>query len=409
MLTARRGGPLVGTARVPGDKSCSHRALILGAMAEGETRIEGLNEGADVMATAAALRAFGRTVQRLGDGQWRVVGGRWRSPEAAIDCGNSGTTARLLIGAVAGMAGVEATFVGDASLSRRPMGRLTAPLRRMGARIECGDTLPLTVRGGALEGIAHVNRPPSAQVKSALVLAGLAAGAAVEIEEPMASRDHTEIMLRQLGGGTRDIAIGGDPSAAAFPLVAAATVAGSDVRVEGILANPLRTGLYRVLERMGADIGWSSARVRSGEAVADVRVRQSPLRACRVAANEVAGLIDEVPALAVACAFAEGESVIEGLGELRVKESDRLAAIAAGLASCGVASKVRGDDLHIVGAGRVRGGATVESEGDHRIAMALLTLGLASEQPVTIDREEMIATSFPGFAEAMRGIGAEIG
>lgn len=408
MLTARRGGPLEGEAAVPGDKSCSHRALILGAMARGETVIEGLGEGADVLTTVAALRDFGRRVERLGEGRWRVEGGDWRTPRSPIDCGNSGTTARLLIGAVAGMAGVEATFVGDDSLSRRPMRRLVEPLRRMGADIDGGKTLPLKVRGARLGGIVHENVPPSAQVKSALLLAGLASGVRVAIREPEASRDHTEIMLREFERGASEIAIAGDPSAAAFPLVAAAIVPGSDVRIAGMLANPLRMGLFRVLERMGADVVLSNGREQSGEAVADIRVRYAPLSACRVAANEVPALIDEVPALAVACALADGRSVIEGLGELRVKESDRLAGIAAGLEGCGVEARVDGDDLHIVGRGRVPGGAIVATGGDHRMAMAFLTLGLASEQPVSIDRPEMIATSFPEFVATMRALGADI-
>ena len=408
MLTARRSGPLAGEARIGGDKSCSHRALILGAMTPRETVIAGLGEGADIDATVDALRAFGRAVEREEDGRWRVEGGSWRSPERPVDCGNSGTSARLLIGAVAGMAGVEATFVGDEGLSARPMRRLVGPLRRMGAEIDGGETLPMTVRGGRLEGIDHVNDPPSAQVKSALLLAGRAAGVAVTVREPVASRDHTEIMLREFECGGREIRIGRDPSSAAFPLVAAAIVPGSEASVTGMLVNPLRLGLYRTLERMGADVALSNRRVQSGEAVADIRVRYAPLRACRVAAREVAALIDEVPALAVACALADGQSVIEGLSELRVKESDRLAAIAAGLEACGVKARVGGDDLHIVGRGSVPGGASVATGGDHRMAMAFLTLGLASEQPVSVDRDEMIATSFPGFAEAMRALGADI-
>lgn len=406
MLTARRGAPLAGVAKVPGDKSCSHRALIIGAMTAGETRIEGLNEGADVLATVEAVRAFGRRAERLGGEAWRVEGGAWRSPDGPVDCGNSGTTARLLIGAVAGMPGVEATFVGDQSLSARPMRRVVEPLRLMGADIDGGVTLPLTVRGARLGRIDHVNDPPSAQVKSALLLAGLAAGVEVRVEEPVASRDHTEIMLEAIGGGA--IAIGCDPSAAAFPLVAAAIIPGSAVRVERMLANPLRMGLYRALEQMGADIAYTNRRMQSGEAVADMDLRHAPLRACRVAASEVPALIDEVPALAVVCAFAEGESVIEGLGELRFKESNRLAAIVAGLAACGVEAWTSSDDLHIAGRGTVPGGARVTSHGDHRIAMAFLTLGLASQKPVSVDGEEMIAVSFPGFAEAMRDIGADI-
>ncbi|HET9355952.1 MAG TPA: 3-phosphoshikimate 1-carboxyvinyltransferase [Sphingomicrobium sp.] len=411
MLTARRSGPLAGEARVPGDKSCSHRALILGAMAQGETEIEGLGESADVLATVDALRAFGRPVERIGAGRWRIAGGNWQSPDEPIDCGNSATTARLLVGAVAGMAGVTATFTGDPSLCARPMLRLVEPLRRMGADIDGVDRLPLTVRGVRLSGIEHDNEPPSAQVKAALLLAGLAAAAPVTIRERMPSRDHSEIMLREFGGpplrGTT-VRIGGDPSSAAFPLVAAAIVPGSDVRLSGMLANPLRLGLIRVLERMGADLALSNERRQSGEVIADIRVRHAPLTCCRVAAGEVPALIDEVPALAVACAFADGQSVIEGLGELRVKESDRLAGIASGLEACGVEARVVGDDLHIVGRGSVPGGASVSTGGDHRIAMAFLTLGLASEQPVSVDRDEMIATSFRGFVDTMRALGGDI-
>lgn len=405
MLTARRSGPLTGTALVPRDKSCSHRALILGAMVAGETLIEGLNEGTDVLATVEALRSFQRPVERIGERIWRVEGGTWQSPVGPVDCGNSGTTARLLIGAVAGMAGVEATFVGDTSLSARPMGRLVEPLRRMGAEIIGGETLPLTVRGAPLHGIEHCNDPPSAQVKSALLLAGLAAGVPVQVREAVPSRDHTEIMLR---AASKAVRIGADPSAAAFPLVAAAIVPGSEVRVQGMLANPLRMGLYRALERMGAAVSLTNQREQSGEMIADMAVRHAPLKPCRVTADEVPALVDEVPALALACAFADGESVIEGLGELRVKESDRLGAIVVGLATCGVEARIDGDDLRIAGRAAVRGGATVASRGDHRIAMAFLTLGLAGEQPVSVEGEEMIATSFPGFVAAMRAIGADI-
>ena len=411
-LTARRSGPLIGEVRIPGDKSCSHRALVLGAMAPGETLIEGLGESEDVLATVRALRALGRPVERVAEGQWRVEGGAWRSPTGPIDCGNSGTTARLLIGAVAGMRAVGATFIGDPSLSRRPMRRLVAPLLRMGAEIEGADTLPLTVRGTRLRGIEHLNEPPSAQVKSALLLAGLASGASVTIREPAASRDHTEIMLRHFQRHealrATSVGIGGDPSSAAFPLVAAAIVAGSDVRIAGMLANPLRLGLVEVLTRMGAPIVVSNRRQKSGEETVDIAVGSAPLRACRVDPAEVPALIDEVPALAVACAFADGESVIEGVGELRFKESDRLGAIVAGLTACGVAAQTDGDDLHISGAGSVPGGATVATGGDHRIAMAFLVLGLASEAQVNVDSADMIATSFPGFVETMNLIGADI-
>ena len=423
-LTARRTGPLRGDAFISGDKSCSHRALVLGAMAEGETVIHGLSDCADVEATIAALLAFGVPIERAAN-RCRIIGQPWSSPSSPIDCGNSGTTARLLIGAVAGMSGVTAHFVGDASLSGRPMQRLIDPLRRMGAGIDGEATLPLTISGARLGGIDHRNVPASAQVKSALLLAGLGASAPTRITEPCPSRDHTEIMLREFGcqvasendaiilGANRrlggaEIGIGADPSSAAFPLVAAAIVQGSEVSVEGMNVNPLRTGLYEVLEEMGANVSLSNERIMSGEIVADMKVAFSSLSPCHVTANRIPAMIDEISALAIACAFADGESVIEGLGELRHKESDRLGVIVAGLTACGVVAVARGDNLHIFGRESVRGGAEVATEGDHRIAMAFLALGLASEQPATVDRPEMIATSFPGYVEVMRALGADI-
>jgi 3-phosphoshikimate 1-carboxyvinyltransferase len=429
-LAATPGSPLAGEAAIPGDKSCSHRALIFGAMADGETRIEGLLESADVLATARAVEAFGAKVERGEGGQWRVESAPWRSPVEPVDCGNSGTAARLLMGAVAGMPGLKAIFTGDASLSARPMGRVTAPLARMGARIEGSDRLPIVVEGARLGGIDYRNVPASAQVKSAILLAGLGTNAQARVVEPMPSRDHSEIMLSIFGcevavddtpegwavslGDKRrlsgcDLKIGADPSSAAFPLVAAAIVPGSDVMVRGIIVNPLRTGLYEVLETMGGDIELSNERIQSGEVVANIRIRHSNLGPCRVSAERVPAMIDEIPALAIACAFADGESVIEGLGELRVKESDRLGAIVAGLTACGVAAVADGDALRIFGKGEVRGGAAIATRGDHRIAMAFLTLGLGAQAPVEVDEAEMIATSFPGFVETMQGIGADIG
>ena len=428
-LTANPGSPLGGEAAIPGDKSCSHRALIFAAMAEGESRIEGLLESEDVLATARAIESVGARASRQEAGKWSVQGVAWVSPAGPVDFGNSGTAVRLLMGAVAGMPGVCATFTGDASLSARPMGRVKSPLERMGARIEGGDRLPLTVHGARLGGINHRNVPASAQVKSAILLAGLGSSAAVQVVEPVPSRDHSEIMLAQFGcqvevddteegwavrlGERRalspcKIVLGADPSSAAFPLVAAAIVPGSDVIARGVIVNPLRTGLYEVLEAMGADIELSNERIQSGEIVADVRIRHSDLRVCHVRADQVPAMIDEIPILAIACAFAEGESRIDGLGELRVKESDRLAVLVAGLTACGVTTAVDGDALHIFGKGRVKGGARVSTHGDHRIAMAFLVLGLAAEQPVEVDEAEMIATSFPGFAEAMRSLGADI-
>ena len=410
MLTARPGGPLAGTVAVPGDKSISHRALILGAMAEGETRISGLNPGADVAATIAALRALGCSIEERPGAGWTVRGSAWHSPAAPIDCGNSGTTARLLVGAFAGTEGIEATFVGDRSLSARPMGPLVAALRSMGADILGGPTLPLTVRGRRLLGLAYRNLPPSAQVKSALLFAGLAARVSVRVEEPLPTRDHSEILIAEMGGGPLHgiaVTIGGDPSAAAFPLVAAAIVTGSEVTIAEVNVNPRRSGLLRTLERMGAHVSPIEARCLSGEPIADLRLRQAGLRACTVPADEVPALIDEVPALAAACALAEGRSVIRGLGQLRGKECDRLDAIVAGLGDCGVQAWADGDDLVIDGARQVRGGA-VDSRGDHRIAMAFLTLGLASAEGVTVSDTGMIATSFPGFDQTMRALGADI-
>jgi len=427
-LRSSPSGALRGVAAVSGDKSISHRALIIGALAEGETRIEGLLEADDVFATVRALQAFGVAVGRDGAGAWRVGGGAWSSPEQPIDCGNSATAARLLIGAAAGFA-LTATFTGDESLRARPMGRLTHPLMRMGARFEGGDQLPLTLTGGKLAGIEHVNRPASAQVKSAILLAGLRAHGNVSVTEPLPSRDHSEILLAQFGAeveigevadgrvvrlgsdrslSARDVRVAADPSSAAFPLVAAAIVPGSEVTVEGMNINPLRTGLYEVLEEMGADIALSDERVEAGEVVGDVHVRHASLQPCHVAACRVAAMIDEIPALAIACSFADGESVIEGLAELRHKESDRLGAIIAALAACGVVALADGEALRIFGRGTVRGGGEVVTAGDHRIAMAFLTLGLAAERPVVVDGAEMIVTSFPGFVQTMRAIGADV-
>jgi 3-phosphoshikimate 1-carboxyvinyltransferase len=428
-LIATPGSPLQGEAAIPGDKSCSHRALILGAMAKGETRIHGLLESDDVLSTAQALGAFGMEIDRIADSDWIVRGGNWRSPDGPIDCGNSGTTARLLMGAVAGMPGVSATFTGDASLSARPMQRVSSPLGRMGAKLGGSDRLPITVEGARLGGIEHRNVPASAQVKSAILLAGLGTSAAIQIIEPVPTRDHTEIMLGQFGGRAevndtpdgwvvelgdkrslegRELSIGADPSSAAFPLVAAAIMPGSDVKVRGMLVNPLRTGLYETLEGMGVEIELSNERIQSGEIIADIRVRHSNLRPCEVRAEQIPAMIDEVPALAIACAFADGESLIEGLAELRAKESDRLGAIMAGLAACGVAATADGDSLRIFGRGQVRGGGNIVSHGDHRVAMAFLALGLGAEQPVEVDEAGMIATSFPGFTQVMRSLGADI-
>lgn len=385
--------------------------------------IAGLLESEDVLATAEALRAFGVRVERFGPGRWRVIGGAWRSPEQAIDCGNSGTSARLLMGAAAGQ-GVRASFTGDASLSRRPMRRVRAPLEAMGVRFEGGDTLPLTVEGPVTRGLSHLNVPASAQVKSAVLLAGLGTDLAVEVAEPVPSRDHTEIMLAEFGveversGSTvrlgarrslsgRLVSVAGDPSSAAFALGAAAIVPGSEVTVADVLLNPHRSGFVMALQRMGADLAMSNIRGQCGETIGDVRVRFGPLFGAEFTAEEIPSMVDEIPILAVVAAGARGETRIEGLDELRHKESDRLALMAEGLAACGVEAFSEGDAL-VVRGGAIRGGAEVRTEGDHRIAMSHLVLGLAAQAPVTVTEADMIATSFPTFREAMRGIGAMI-
>ncbi|MGZ2410631.1 3-phosphoshikimate 1-carboxyvinyltransferase [Sphingomonas sp. F9_3S_D5_B_2] len=421
-LVGTRAGPLVGDVEVPGDKSISHRALILGGLAYGETRISGLLEGADVLHTADAVRSFGVEVERLGPGEWRVRGCVWRSPASPIECGNSGTSVRLLMGAAAGFP-MRATFTGDASLSSRPMERVLAPLRTMGARTD-GSALPITIQGGDLQGIRFVNEKASAQVKSAILLAGLRASGDVEVFEPSPSRDHTENLLRNFGcevecrdgvirlGARRnlkgaEVRVPGDPSSAAFPIVAGLIVPGSQLTVRNVMVNPLRTGLVATLQEMGADIRVQKKRTAGGEEIADLMVAASKLRGVEVPAGRAPSMIDEYPVLAVAAAFAEGRTVMHGLSELRVKESDRLAAIVAGLRACGVEAREEGDSLVVEGlAGPPAGGAEVEAHDDHRIAMSFLVVGLAADNPVTVDSAEMIATSFPGFVPLMRSLGA---
>ncbi|TMJ63974.1 MAG: 3-phosphoshikimate 1-carboxyvinyltransferase [Alphaproteobacteria bacterium] len=433
---ARHGGPLAGAIRVPGDKSISHRALMLGALAIGRTEITGLLEGEDVLATAAALNALGASVTRGGDGRWSVDGigvGGLAEPQDLLDLGNSGTAARLLLGVLATHP-ITAFVTGDASLRRRPMGRVVEPLSRFGARFVSreGGRLPLAVSGAA-DPIPIVYRlpVPSAQVKSAVLLAGLNAPGATIVIERQPTRDHTERMLRHFGaavstepeeGGLRvtvegfpemtaaPIIVPGDPSSAAFPLVAALIVPGSDVTVEGVGINPLRTGLLECLCEMGADIALLNRREEGGEPVADIRARAGTLAGAEIPAERAPRMIDEYPILAVAAACARGRTVMRGLAELRVKESDRLAAIAAGLAGCGVRVVVDGDDLIIEGdGGPPAAGALIETQLDHRIAMAFLVLGLAAKEPVRIDDAAPIATSFPGFIAMMNRLGAAIG
>jgi 3-phosphoshikimate 1-carboxyvinyltransferase len=424
-LVGYRSGPLSGHIEVPGDKSMSHRALILGALASGETRISGLLESADVLHTADAVRAFGGEVERRTAGEWIVRGTDWKSPAGPVDCGNSGTGARLMMGAAAAFP-IEATFTGDPSLSGRPMERVTTPLRAMGARTE-GTTLPVSIRGGKLHGIRFVNEKASAQVKSAILLAGLGADGIVEVAEPRPSRDHSENMLRAFGcdvessagvirlGARRelhgtDVLIPGDPSSAAFPMVAALIVPGSRLTLRNVMVNPLRTGLVKTLREMGADIVTSNRRLQGGEEVAELTVAASKLRGIEVPADRAPSMIDEYVILAVAAAFARGRTVMHGLAELRVKESDRLGAIVSGLRACGVEAREEGDSLIIEGAGGAPpGGAAVGALGDHRVAMSFLVMGLGTQRPVAVDSADMIATSFPAFVPLMRSLGAEIG
>jgi len=434
-LTARRASGLSGTVRAPGDKSMSHRALILAAMATGVTEIDGLLEGDDVLATARAVEAFGAGVERLGQGGWRVTGhGGFRQPEGVIDCGNAGTGVRLLMGAAAGYP-ITVTFDGDASLRKRPMKRVTGPLTDMGARFEWlgeEDRLPLTLTGGGLRGLDYWQEVPSAQIKSALLLAALNASGDTLVYEPIQSRDHTERMLPAFGADIRvaelddctavrlaggqaltgtPVSIPGDPSSAAFPLAAALVVPGASITVEGVMLNPLRTGLFETWREMGADLTIANRRTAGGEEIGDVTARHSQLAGVIVPPERAASMIDEYPVLAATAAFASGATVMRGIGEMRVKESDRIALMAAGLRACGVAVEEEPEGFTVTGGPKarpVRGGATVTTHGDHRIAMSHLVLGLAAEQPVTVDEPGMIATSFPGFVELMRGLGADI-
>lgn len=440
-LVSKRIGALSGQARVPGDKSISHRALMLGALAVGQTTIRGLLEGEDVLATARALGALGANIVHDENGVWRVGGrgvGGLAEPEKILDFGNSGTGARLIMGILASHA-LTALITGDDSLCARPMLRVIEPLTRMGARFQTrdGGRLPLALTGTAeptpIECTLEV---ASAQVKSAILLAALNTPGKSIVVEPNATRDHTERMLRHFGaeidcrdtenGGreitltgcpeltARKIEVPGDPSSAAFPVVAALITPDSNVTITGVGVNPLRIGLYRTLEEMGADISFAAARQDSGEPVADITVRAGALHGVEVPAERAPSMIDEYPILAVAAAAAKGRTVLNGLGELRVKESDRLAAIADGLDRCGVEVEAGEDSLTIVGAagppkGPSDSGRLVETRSDHRIAMAFLAFGAGAERPVTIDDSTMIETSFPNFATLMNGLGADIG
>jgi 3-phosphoshikimate 1-carboxyvinyltransferase len=434
-LEARSSGPLAGKVRVPGDKSISHRALILGALAVGETRVSGLLEGEDVLNTAKAMRALGAQVERTGDFAWVVRGvgvAGFAQPQVPLDFGNSGTGCRLVMGAVAGCP-ITAVFDGDASLRGRPMRRVLDPLELIGARVGAsgqGGRLPLTLNG-ARDPLPILYRTPvaSAQIKSAVLLAGLAAPGTTTVIESEASRDHTELMLKHFGAQItslregshgRKIALTGqpelrgaevvvpaDPSSAAFPIVAALIVEGSDIVLSDVMTNPLRTGLFTTLREMGASIEESAARGDAGEPMAQLRVRASTLRGVEVPPERAPSMIDEYLVLAVAASFAEGTTIMRGLQELRVKESDRLEATAAMLRVNGVKVEIVGDDMIVEGKGHVAGGGLVATHMDHRIAMSALVMGLAADKPVKVDDTAFIATSFPDFIPMMRSLGAE--
>jgi 3-phosphoshikimate 1-carboxyvinyltransferase len=432
-LTATQSGPLKGSARVPGDKSISHRALILGALAVGETRVDGLLEGDDVLATGAVLRALGAQIERDAAGTWHIHGfgvGGFAEPAQVLDHGNSGTGVRLMMGAVA-TTPITATFTGDASLCRRPMRRVIEPLEMFGAEIHAreGGRLPLTLKGARLAMPVTYRLPvASAQVKSAVLLAGLNAPGRTTVLEAEATRDHTERMLQHFGaivsrepagGGLTAIHLEGqpelrpqhvrvpaDPSSAAFPLVAALLVPGSNIRLEGVMLNPTRAGLIDVLQRMGADISIENKRIESGEDIADLVVKASSLKGVDVEPEIAPSMIDEYPILAIAAAFAEGRTTMRGLAELRVKESDRLAAVADGLKACGASFEMGEDWLAVDGRSSLAGGALIKTHMDHRIAMSFLVAGLASKAPIKVDDISFVATSFPAFVPLMKQLGA---
>jgi 3-phosphoshikimate 1-carboxyvinyltransferase len=423
---------LTGRIMVPGDKSISHRSLMLGALAIGETVISGLLEAEDVIHTAKAMGELGADIQKS-EGQWRVRGvgvGGFAEPRRALDFGNSGTGARLAMGLVASSP-LTAHFIGDASLSQRPMGRVMAPLEKIGARFEAaeGGRLPLKLRG-ARDGVPITYRLPvaSAQVKSAVLLAALNVAGCTRVIEPVATRDHTERMLKAFGakitveqqGEARQISLTGqeelggqaivvpaDPSSAAFAIVAGLITKSSEITIENVMLNPTRSGLIETLIEMGARLTVSNRREAGGEMVGDVTVMSSRLKGVRVPAQRAASMIDEYPVLAVAAAFAEGATRMEGLEELRVKESDRLAAVAEALSSNGVKVAEGPDWLEVTG-GKVAGGAIVRTQLDHRIAMSFLVMGLAAKEPVIVDDATMIPTSFPNFRALFTGLGARI-
>ncbi|MDC1383692.1 3-phosphoshikimate 1-carboxyvinyltransferase [Candidatus Puniceispirillum sp.] len=433
-LVSQKAGPLLGTVAIPGDKSISHRSLILGSLAIGTTKIRGLLEGADVMSTKDALIALGVTITRNKNSVWQVIGiglNGMVSPTTVLNLGNSGTGVRLLMGVVAGQA-ITATFCGDESLSGRPMARITNPLVEMGAKITSrdGGLLPVTI-SGVSNAIAldYHSKVASAQVKSAILLAGLNARGATNINEPQASRDHSESMLRHFGASVEqnvnadlshhiqlsegailraaDITVPSDPSSAAFAVVAALITPGSDINLVGIGTNPSRAGLIRTLIEMGGKIDKRNERIEGGELVADLRVRYSQLHGIVVPADRAASMIDEYPILSVAAATAIGTTEMLGIAELRVKETDRIKAMADGLIKCGV--NVSYDDSSMcVANSKIIGGPILSAQNDHRIAMSFLSLGLIAETPITVTGCNTIETSFPGFASRMNQLGASI-
>ncbi len=432
-LTSRKAGALSGTARVPGDKSMSHRALMLGALAKGETMISGLLEGEDVFNTAEAMKAMGARVSSGSDGLWRAHGvgtGNLKEPNRVLDMGNSGTSTRLIIGLMSGHP-VTATFTGDASLIKRPMKRVMEPLSQMGAQFLAreGGRLPLTVSGARQPKNIEYRLPvASAQVKSAIMLAALNTPGITTVIEDTPTRDHTENMLRHFGVNVKvegaqaihvegpqqliscAVDVPGDPSSAAFPVVAALLLDNSVIKLPGVGINDRRTGLYTTLKEMGADITFANIRVQAGEKVADITVRgKGPLQGIDVPAERAASMIDEFPVLAMAAACANGTTKMNGLAELRVKESDRLKMIADGLVACGVKLEMGEDSLTVFGNGKPpKGGALIETALDHRIAMSFLVLGAVTGEPVTVDDATPVATSFPGFADLMNGLGMNI-
>ncbi|MCK5424723.1 MAG: 3-phosphoshikimate 1-carboxyvinyltransferase [Emcibacter sp.] len=429
-LTSKIAGALTGRLKVPGDKSISHRSLIMGALAIGQSRISGLLEGEDVLNTGHAMKAMGADISKASNGDWLVHGvgvGGLSQPEIPLDMGNSGTGARLIMGLVSTYP-FATDFIGDASLSGRPMKRVTDPLEKFGAKFKGakGMTLPLTVEGISDPMPIEYKVPvASAQVKSAILLAALNTPGKTTVIEPTPTRDHTERMFEHFGvdieiKGTaitvtgqpelaaREMYVPTDPSSAAFPTVAALITPGSDITIENVGMNPSRTGIYTTLKEMGADINFINERLECGESVADIHVKYSKLTGVTVPKNRAPSMIDEYPILCIAAAFADGKTIMRGLGELRVKESDRIAVMVAGLKACGVDVTEHDDGMTVSGAKNIAGNDTVKTHLDHRIAMSFLILGARTDKPVTVDDGSVIETSFPGFRSLMNGLGANI-